>query len=132
MGEAVDGKVPTIDGQDLMDSGIVVHSGKHDRVDIGERLIDILHEYVFSPSMAASARRPHLKQVGATVQELEDRQRDAWVLAQTNSSVVAELCKRLADDNLRHNDFRPLLASGEHVMRCPGMMPVAAVDCRYE
>ena len=72
MGEAIDGEVSAIDRQDLIDTRIVVHGGKHDRVDMGERLINLLREYLPSPLMGTSTRRAHLKQVGGAVQQLED------------------------------------------------------------
>jgi hypothetical protein len=61
MGEAIGREVSAIDSQDLIDRGIVVHGGKHDRIDIGKRLIDVLGEYVFRPSMGTSTRWAHLK-----------------------------------------------------------------------
>src|SRR5207245_3493488 len=52
--ETIDREVSAIDSQDLIESGIVVHDGKHDRVDVRERLIDVLGQYVSSMSVGTS------------------------------------------------------------------------------
>ncbi len=132
MGKAINREVSTIDSQDLIESGVVVHGSKHHRVDVGERLIDVLAEYVASPSMGTATSCPHLKHVGCAIHQLEDCERDARVLARTYSSVVSELRKCFAHDNVRHRDLVALSASCEDVTRCPGMMPVASIDSRDE
>ena len=96
MGEAIGREVAPIDSEDLIEGGIVVHGGKHDRVDAGERLVDVVGEYFSSPSMGASASWAYLKQFGGTVHQPEDGQRDPRVPARTHSSVVSELGKCLA------------------------------------
>jgi hypothetical protein len=132
MGEAINGEIPTIDSQDLIESGIVVYVAKHHRVDVGERLIDVLGQYFSSPSIGSWTSRAHLEQVGRSVDQLEDCQRDARVLARTNASVVSELGKCFPHDYVRHRNLGALLTSGEDVARGPGMMAVASIDCRNE
>jgi hypothetical protein len=46
MGESIDREVSAIDGQDPIDRRIVVHEGKDDGIDEGERLIDVLRQDV--------------------------------------------------------------------------------------
>ena len=130
MRKAIDREVSAIDGQDLIESGIVVHDGKHSRVDIRERLIDVLGQYVSRPLVSTTTEWAHIKQFWDTVHQFKDAQCNAGVLSRTNSAIVSELRKCLAHDQVRDCDPRALHPSREDVLRGPGMMPVASVDCR--
>lgn len=130
MGESIDREVSAIDGQDPIDARVVVHDGKHDRIDEGERLIDILRQYVAGLTIRTPTRRPHLKEVSGLVYQPEDAQRNARVFPRTDSSVVPELGICLADNDIGDSNLRTSLPCFEDVARCPSMVAVPTIDCR--
>ena len=67
MSESIDREVSSIDGQDLIDGRIVVHDGKHDSVDKGERLIGVLRQYVPGLTICTPNSRADLKEVRGVV-----------------------------------------------------------------
>jgi len=132
MGESKDREISSIDRQDLIDGRIVVHDGEHDSVDEGERLVDVLRQDVPGLTIRALNSRADLKEVRGFVDEPEDTQRNVRVFPRANSSVVSELRKCLAYDDIGDRDFRTALPCSKDVAGCPGMVAVSAIDGRDE
>lgn len=62
VGESINREIPAIDSQDLLDSRIGIDDDGHYSVDVRERLISVLGQYVPGPLVGSPTRLPDLKQ----------------------------------------------------------------------